>query len=163
MPTAVPELIAQELISRLEAITTGNGYAFTVPSVDRVNRDANDWKPKNNSIVVVQGDDERDPESDRPGNPPAEAHRLTFEIKGIVRQADRATTADQSKENEMTATIKEAVSSVSQWHTFDGNSWNAEWGTTSRITSDTGSYAGVSLELIVSYRVSETDPYTVRA
>lgn len=163
MPTAVPELIALELIARLEEITTDNGYSFTVPSVDRVNRDGTDWTPKSNTIVVLQTAEEPIPELSYPGNPPAIAYQLTFTIQGFVRQSDRSTTADAALENEMVAAIKKAVAENStSWHTFDGNAMNANWGPTTRFDPVQGAHAGVSIELIVQYRVSELDPYTIR-
>lgn len=163
MPTAVQEVIAQELISRLEQITTANGYGLTVPSVDRVNRDANDWLPKNNSVIVVQGTDEPDQENDHPGNPPANAYQLTFQIKGCVRQSDESSTADQAQENLLAASIKKAVCNSSTWHQFDSQSYNAVWGPTERFSLNEGAYAGTSLTLVVMYRVSETNPFVARS
>lgn len=163
MPTPVPELIALELISRLEDITVANGFSFNVAGVDRVNRDSSEWTPKNNSIVVVQSLEARDSESDHPGNPAAIAYQLTFNIKGFVRQSDRATTADQSKENDMLAAVRLAVAGTTTWHQFDGNSYDADWGEVTRFESESGSHAGLNIELIVRYRVSEINPYTVRA
>ena len=162
MPTAIPELIAQELIDRLEDITTGNDYSFTVPSVDRVNRDGHDWTPKTNTIVVVQTAHERLEELDFAGNPPGLAYLLTFTIQGFVRQSDRSNTADAALENNMEASIKKAVAGNATWHTFDGNAFNAMWGQTQRFDPTQGAHAGVSVELMVQYRVSEYDPYTKR-
>lgn len=160
MPTAVPELIAQELVTRLQTITTGNGFDFNVADVTRVNRDATDWTPKHRSLVVVQGDEERNPAHDYPGNPAAIAYILPFEIHGFIRQADREATPDQQSVNALQAAIKKAVASTSSWHTFDDNAYNADWGTTINFRSTT--HAGTTLTVDVQYRISETDPFTVR-
>lgn len=162
MPTAVPELIALELIDRLEDITIANGYDFTVPSVDRVNRDGTDWTPKSNTIVVVQTAHERNPELDYAGNPPGVAYILTFTIQGFIRQSDRSATADAALENRMEANIKKAVAGTASWYTFDGNAFNADWGPTTRFDPTQGAHAGISIELQVQYRVSEIDPFSVR-
>lgn len=162
MPTPVPESIATTLVTRLNAITIANGYAFTAASVDRVNRDATEWTPKNNSIVVIQGDSQRETVLDCPGNPPANGWRLPFAVAGFVRQSDRVTTADQSKENEIAAAIIKAVASVSNWHTFGGYAVNAEIGAVTRLPASE-SMAGVRVQFDVHYRVSEDDPFEVRA
>lgn len=160
--TPIPELIATTLISRLEAIMVSNGYAFTVAGVDRVNRDATEWTPKNNTIVVLQDSEERVEELDCFGNPPAIAYQLTFAVKGFVRQSDRVTTADQARENEMAATIKKAIASSATWYHFGGSAINAQFGATERFEAS-DSHAGVVVFVDVFYRVSETDPYQVRA
>lgn len=160
MPTAIPELIAQELIARLQTITTANGFAFDVADVSRVNRDATDWTPKHHSIVVVQAEEIRKPEHDYPGNPAAIAYTLPFELHGFVRQSDRAATSDQQKVNEVQAAIKKAVAGTSDWHTFDDNSYLADWGPTSNYNST--EHGGTTLNLEVHYRISDTDPFTVR-
>lgn len=161
MPTAIPELIAAEVITRLEQITTGNGYAFNVASVERVNRDGNDWTPTHRGIVVVQGDEQRNEPHDRPGNPPANAYELPFSILCFVRQSDRSSTADQAEVNAMVAAAKKAVAEGStSWHQFDGNSYDANWGIQSNYESI--DHAGASVELLVRYRISEIDPFTLR-
>lgn len=164
MTTAIPELIALELITRLEQITTANGYAFSVPSVQRINRDATNWTATAYSIVVVQGDDERNPDHDRPGNPPANAYAVKFQVIGFIRQSDRSTDADQALVNDMNASIRKAIAeNSSTWHTFDGNAYNADMGTGVNVLGDVGDYAASAVELTVWYRVNELDPYEVRA
>jgi hypothetical protein len=163
MPTAVPELIAIELKSRLEAITVANGYEITAQAVYRVNRDATGWTPRDKTLVISQQGAERDEEADHEGNPPAIGFVLPFLITGFVRQSDRATAPDQSRVNQMEASIRKAITSEANWHTFDGNAYNAQLGGASNISEDEGRFAGVAVELQVFYRVSETDPYTVRA
>lgn len=162
MSTPIPELIALELVSRLEAITTGNGYPFTVPSVDRVGRDGRGWSPKNLAIAVTQPADMRNREHDHEGNPPAEGHDLAFSIHCFVRQSDDTTTPDQTTENALVAAVKKAVAGTSDWYTFGGNAFNAQWGTVSPFLSDEGKHAGATLPLLVMYRISEIDPYTPR-
>ena len=163
MPTAVPELIALELKSRLEAITIANGFEITAQAVYRVNRDATAWTPRDKSIVITQQASERDEDADHEGNPPAIGFILPFVVTGFVRQSDRATAPDQAKVNQIEASIRKAITSGANWHSFDGNAYNAQLGGASNISEDEGRFAGVAVELQVFYRVSETDPYTVRA
>lgn len=163
MSTAVPELIALELVSRLETITTGNGYAFNVSSVERVSRDAREWTPRNLGIAVTQPIDTRNPALDHEGNPPALAFNLQFNIHCFVRQSDDSSTPDQTTENALVASVQKAVASTSDWQTFDGNAFNADWGQRQNFVPSEGKHAGATLPLIVQYRVSETDPFEVRA
>lgn len=163
MPTPVPELIATTLITRLQAITTAGGYAFDVASVVRVNRDGRGWNPANRTIAVIQASNARSFDGDHAGNPPAIAHLLTFAIVGFVRQEDGASGADQTQENIIDAAMRKSITTPVDWHTFGGRAYNANLGDTERFTSDDGKHTGVTLTLEVMYRVSETDPFTVRA
>lgn len=162
MSTAAEEIIALELISRLEAITVANGYAFDVESVSRVNRDSTDWTPRDRSIVVAQDATQRNEEADRPGNPAAIGYIVPFQIFGFRRQSDRAATADAAKVNEMLAAIKKAVANATDWHQFNRTSYDANWGTSSPFNSQDGRHAGLAVELFVHFRLDETDPFTVR-
>jgi hypothetical protein len=162
MANSVPELIAIELISRLESITTANGYDMTA-RVYRVNRDAaNGWSPKNYDIVVVEGDEARNTEIDCPGNPPAVGYDFPISIQAYIRQSDRSTVPEQRLAKNFVANIRKAVATPSAWHTFGGNAINSDIGTASFFRSDDGSHSGMTMELMVMYRVSETNPFQVR-
>lgn len=162
MPTPVPELIALEIVTRLEAITEANGYEFTTPFVVRVNRDGRNWTPKRNAIAVVQaGDEQRIYEHDCQGSPPSNAYQQTWEIRGYVRKPEHHDYAEDADLNEMTASIRKAIAEGSNsWHTFDGYCYNAMFGA-SRIEKSAEHTVAV-VELDTFYRVSEIDPYTVR-
>lgn len=159
----IPEAIAEELISRLEAVTLANGYSFNVASVERVNRDGHDWTPKNNTLVVVQREQQRNEAHDYPGNPPAIAYELPFAIHCFVVQSDFSGLSDAMLVNRMAANVQKAIAEGStSWHTFGGNAYNAMFGTITPFVSDQGDHAGCTIELTVQYRVSELDPFTVR-
>lgn len=160
---SIPEAIATELQSRIETVTTVNGYSLTVASVTRVSRDAREWSPKNLAVAITQPVDSRNTALDHEGNPPAEAHDLAFNIHCFVRQSKDSTVPDQTTENTLVASIIKAVTSPSDWFTFDGNAFNADWGTRQNYVTSEGEHAGATLPLIVQYRVSETDPFQVRA
>jgi hypothetical protein len=162
MSTPAEEIIALELISRLENITVFNGYAFNVESVSRVNRDSTEWTPRDRAIVVSQDATQRNEEADRPGNPAAIGYTVGFQIFGFRRQSDRAATADAAKVNEMHAAIKKAVANDTDWHQFNRTSYDANWGPTTPFNSPDGRHAGLSVELTVHFRVDEDDPFTVR-
>jgi hypothetical protein len=163
MPTSIPELIAEELITRLQSINAINGYTPAVATVTRVDREARGWSPTNLAVAVTQPIDSRNPALDHEGNPPAEAHDLAFNIHVFVRQPKDATDPDQKTENALVANIIKAVTAPSDWHTFGGNAFNADWGSRQNFVPNEGENAGATLPLIVQYRVSETDPFTSRA
>ena len=152
------ERIATAIVTRLDA-----DAAFA--NVYRVNRDATDWQPANDTVVVKQGSCTRLPESDTPGNPPAIAYELTFALVGFVRQADRTTSADDIEINTIAANIKKAVVAglTNTWHTFGGICFDAGFGATEPFVTDNGAHTGAVVEVICRYRVSETDPFAVRA
>lgn len=162
MPTAVPELIALELVSRLEDITIANGYSFDVAAVVRPSRDGSNVKYQHLSLRVDQGAPTRNRDLDFPGNPPAVAYDLEFLVKGCVRGASSDPHA--TTENDLGAAIVKAIKSVgNDWYTFDGNAVIADTGDEEPFKPDQGELNGISVPVLVTYRVSENDPYTVRA
>lgn len=162
MSDPIPERIAGVIVTRLEAITTTNGYDITVDDVIRPDRQARTYTPKNNLIIVEQADSVPLPELDHPGNPPAICEALTFQIYALNRPADKSGTPAATNSNTLEACVKKAICSSSDWYHFSSLAINAVFGTTQQLESQNGDHAGVMVPLIVTYRYSETDPYTVR-
>ena len=96
MPSVV-ENIALEIKRRLEQITTGNGYSFSVCEVVRPDRLGQLIKPEDALIVLNQGDSTRNAEMDRPGNPPAVGYDVEFEINCFVRPSEDRRLLKQSR------------------------------------------------------------------
>lgn len=163
MSTAIPERIAVVLVERLEQITTDNGYPFSTSGVERVDRGAQGWTPRNLGIAISEGQEYRTPDIDHEGNPAAIGYTQEFFIHAFVRQPDRGTDLDATTENALVAAIKKAVASSTDWHTFGDVAVDADWGTKRPFIPSEGEHAGQTLPLLVMYRISETDPYEVRA
>jgi len=164
MPTAVPELIALEIIERLGAITTIGGYAFNVTEIKRPTRNGENWQRKHLGIGVIQGNSERVPELDCPGNPPALAYQVTFYLECVCKDAETSTAAHATNENEMAAAVVKAITADgSMWYTMNSNAIDTQFGANEPFPPSDGEMNGVTVPVIVIYRVSETDPYTVRA
>lgn len=163
MPTAVPETIATTLVTRLEAITEANGYNFTVAGVVRPNRLQKGITPEHLQIQVRQGVNVYNAALSHEGNPPAMAYNCVYELHCFVRNDDESTTASATFENDFEAAVKQAVCSTSDWYNFGGNAIISDWGQSRPFVSQEGNHAGITIPLIVTYRVSETDPYTVRS
>ena len=166
MPTPVPELIALEIVSRLELITVANGYAFNVPQVVRPNRKGDNWERKHLSIGVLQGESERVPELDCPGNPPALCYRVVFNLECVCKDSeiDSPDAAHATNENEIAAAVVKAITDDgATWYTMNGNAIDSEIGTHTPFSSPEGEANGVQIPISVMYRVSENDPFQVRA
>lgn len=161
----VIERIAQAIITRLQAITVGNGYPFTVPSVDRVDRDVAEWTTRNLTIAVRQGATRENEQMTHEGNPAAIAYDTVFQLHGFVRHPTRgvATDEDQKTENQLDAAIKKSIAGTHDWQNFGGEAIDATWVQTTPFVSPEGDHAGISVGLVVTYRISENDPTEARA
>jgi hypothetical protein len=158
------ERIALELIDRLETITVTEDMATVAVDVYRPNRDASNWTPADNTIVVVQGESAREPAMDCPGNPMSLAYAVTFAIVAFVRQDDRETDADATVINAMSAKIREAIAaSSSDWYTFGDVAYHSEFGPSAPFPQTNDGHSGVIVEITCRFRVSEFDPTEVRA
>jgi len=166
MATSVIELIALEIVRRLEQITTENDYSFSVCSVVRPNRLGEGYSPEDKMIVVKQGDSIKNEDASYPGNPPAIAYDVSFEIACIVRSSDFDPDEYNPEQNERGAQIVKAITGEATdpgaWYTMEGNAVLADIGDVKQFAVSEGDHNGVTVDLSVLYRMSENDPYTVR-
>lgn len=153
--------ISDEIVRRLEALVSGSGGPYTFSGVVRPTKIAT-YTPQHLLIVVTRGEVARVPELDCIGNPPAVCMRQTFLIRVHIAPSERDTTPVELYEDIAEAEIHKALKTDDTWHTFDSNAINAECGESVTTVSD-GGYDGMAVPLIVTYRFSEGDPYTVRA
>ena len=166
--TVLDEII-EVLIARLETLIDPSEQTEVV-EVIRPTR-LGTWTPRDLQIVVVQGDPERVPELDIPGNPPAECNRQIFNIYCHVRTSESSDEPADKTVNAFAADVKKAVCTPqATWHNFESTCgttttrWaiNAEWLTQENIESGEGC-DGIKLPLAITYRTDENDPYSVRA
>ena len=168
MALPILQNIANVLLARLKNITVANGYEFTAADVSMVSRDMNDWQPGPRKILVDQKEEVEVEELSYPGNPPAIAWNVQFEIWGFASSLDYPAGeigigADKTTENQMIAAIKKAVvnSDAASWMDFGSNAINARF--TSSRPNDSQGHDGVLVSLDILYRIRETDPYTASA
>jgi hypothetical protein len=165
--TPIPELIAEEIVDRLERITVDNGFAFDVAFVTRGNRLGTNFLRKPYGILVILGDNVRNEEMDHEGNPPAIAYDLTVMVKCLANIADTDDGSHNTRSNQMIAAAMKAITnptvSPSTWYTLGGNAIEANFGDIEYFSASEGDHAGATLPIEVTYRISETDPFTVRA
>jgi len=162
--TVIDEIV-EVLIERLETLV-GAAEQTDVVEIVRPTR-LGTWTPKDLQVVVVQGEQERVPELDCPGNPPAECNRQIFNLYCHVRTSESETEAADTTINAFAADVKRVVCDPqATWHNFasGGTNWaiDAEW--LNQETIDSGEACdGIKLVLAITYRTDENDPYTVRA
>ena len=161
----VSERIAQQLFDRLRLLSAGYSDQFRAASVVRPLRNEIET-PEHLQIVLTQGSPEINEELMCPGNPPAQCYEGMFNIRCRVMLSETDTTPVDEIINTMAAEVVRVVCDDSylsySWHTMEDLAFNSQWQPHENIDSD-GSYDGVNVPLLVSYRVSETNPFEVRA
>lgn len=159
--TPIPELIALKLVERLEAITVFNGYAFDVAEVTRPNRFGTNTNYRHLGIIVEQLNATRNTLIDIPGNPPAIGWNQEFAIRCLTRDRQEED-GHAINENEMAANTLKAITSVDNWWTMNGNAIDMQIGDLQPFESPIGELNGLTIPLVVSYRVNENNPFAVR-
>jgi hypothetical protein len=153
--------ISDEIFARLETLIAEPNDAFTFTGVERPTKLAQ-YTPEHGLIVLTRGEVARVTELDCPGNPPSIAYQQTFLIRVHIAPSEKDSTPVEFYEDVAEAAIIKAIRTNATWHQFDGNAINAEIGAQQTAVSD-GGYDGIAIPIAVIYRVSEGDPYTVRA
>lgn len=157
----VVERIAQALATRLETVTTANGYQVQLADVVRPFR-RGDYVPQNNLCVLEQLSPFDPPDGEyNMGNEPARVWVQPFLITLYVQPDETDTTPVDTRVNLIRSEVERAVMG-------DDLTWgNLALGWThlagaDYIDSADGSYSGVQITLEITYRVPESDPFTVR-
>jgi hypothetical protein len=154
--------ISDEIFARLQTLVSGAAGAYEFVNVVRPTKLAT-YTPQHGLIVLTRGEVVRVPEIDCPGNPPAVGMQQTFLIRVHIAPSERDATPVEVYEDMMEAEIHRAiVNDAATWHTFGELAINADLGAQQTVSSD-GGYDGIAIPLMVTYRVTEGDPYTVRA
>lgn len=161
----VSERIANVLFERLQILSAQFSVFTPVSEVIRPTR-MGGYTPKHLQIVLTQSAPEIDEELGCPGNPPATAYRMTFNIRCHVMPSEKDTTVIDEITNTFAADVVRAVTSDDfygpTWYTMDDLAFDSMFGTHEPIDLD-GSFGGVNLPLVVSFRTDENNPYNVRA
>lgn len=156
----ISEQIAQALFERLEYLVAGYSAYTPVSEVIRPTR-LGGFTPKHLQIVLTQEAPERNEELSCPGNPPSVAWNQRFNIRCHVMPSERDPTPVDEIINTMAADVQQVVSDATDWHTFGSLALNAEWQTHENIDGD-GSYDGVNVPIVITYRTDENNPYVKR-
>lgn len=121
------------------------------------------WQPKDLTLHVYQASIEANEELSCPGNPPAQAYDLEAVVAGITKTSDTDTTPVDTYKNRLWAEIVKAATDADLWHTWGGLAVNTVIGAVEDYTDESGGVAGVSVRMIITFRVSENDPFEARA
>lgn len=163
----ISERIASALFDRLRLLSAGYSDQLAFTNVVRPLRNEV-ATPQHLQIVLTQDAPQINAELSCPGNPPATCYELLFHINCRVMPSENDTTPVDEYINTMAAEVVRVVcdetmiEDSSQWHTFGDIAVNAEWQAHENIDGD-GSYDGVDVPILVTYRVSENNPFEVRA
>ena len=125
------------------------------------------FRPKDNQILLKQGDDQRRPELDCPGNPPAIANEMPFSVMLELRPSDKDDTSIDTFKNTFRARAITALTKPERegddWVTFNRLAVNSRIGNATPYLDDAGEVAGIKLTIAVIYRHDENNPCNLRA
>ena len=148
----VLERIADALNDRLETVD----FINSVIRPKRIETAAIDDR----TITLTQGESTINDGLSCPGNPPAVAYDQVFIIAGELRPSETEDTPIDTIRNRFDGEIRKAIANSLTWYSFGGLAINSQLGAPAVLRD--AENVSVSVELLVQYRVSETDPYQVR-
>jgi hypothetical protein len=158
MSVTVLERIALVLVGRLENMAAIGTYPSEILRPTRLNTST----PKHLQVILTQGSAKVIGELSYPGNPPAIAREVTFNIRCHVMSDEQSNEPIETIINTFAADVVKCVCTQTEWYNMDGLAINAIWVDTEDINAD-GGIDGVNVPLSIIYRTSENDPYAVRA
>jgi hypothetical protein len=156
MPLTLPvdEEITQAVFERLEFVPGS--------TVVRPTKQDDEWTPEDLQIVLVKQFPVRVTELDHPGNPPAIAWMMRLNIKLHVMPSQHDELPPELMLSELAAAVMQTLAQNPQWHNWGGLAIDTQFADLEHEPSESG-LESVTLPLEITYRVSETDPYQVRA
>lgn len=162
----VSERIASVLFGRLQFLAAQYSVYTPASEVIRPTR-LGGYTPKHLQIVLTQEAPAINEELGCPGNPPATAFDLLFNIRCHVLPSEKDITVVDEIINTFAADVvmvvtDEVTHDQGPWYTMNDLAINAEFQTQEAIEPD-GSFVGVNVPLLVTYRTDENNPYNVRA
>lgn len=156
----INELIAEEIATRLESVTTGNGYANTL-SVERPLRKG--VQNVTGYRTFVKQTEPAEFVEVLQGNPSVILWRQQYQVVIFVAPSDGSTTAFDLACNIVAADAETAITDTGgseEWSQFGGLARYAEQ--TGRDYANLGNESNVTLTYTVTYGTPENDPYTAR-
>lgn len=160
MPLTILDQIENAIIDRLSDMVGNDAdYEIGIVGVVNPNRVGSGYTPTDRQILVIQGDDERSPDLDIPGNPPGVARKQMFNIHCCLMPDEYS---EEDMVNQAAADIIKCITTPNAtWHTWGNLAIDTELGKFEYVSTD-GGPDGVSVPLAVTYRVSEYSPFVSR-
>lgn len=166
MSDSVDLRLLAEVKTRLERVSTANGFDFNVERVAEPNRLGTNASPLPRSFELRVISISPNEAFDLPGNPPAVGQTLELWLLAHESHSDASTSG---RDRDAMMMISQARRAVTQppadphlWHTFGGLAIDAEFGEAARIKAGDGTPAGWSIPLLIHYRHDENDSTQVR-
>lgn len=156
----INERIAVTLFNRLRYLTAGYTSTSPIREVIRPKR-REDMHPQHMQLVLTQDDPEELPELFVPGNPPRIAWSMRFNIYCHVMPSEKDPTPIDEYTNVVAADVVRAITLGSaDWFRFGGLAIDAQFQPIEMIDAE-GGIDGCNVPLVVAYRTSELDPYSL--
>jgi hypothetical protein len=158
LPCPVIERIARKFATRLESVVTGGTYHNTFTVVRPLPAGTQDWS--HGKVIVEQA-----PEAERiqllSGNPPAIDWRQDIIVTVCVGPSESSTTPLDTAMNFAAADAETAITTDADgdWAQWDALAIDTKQ--TGRDIENDGTFKLIKLTYSVTYRTSETNPYTV--
>jgi hypothetical protein len=156
----VPERIADVIEKRLQKIVAGGSYYVAGFEVVRPTRNGN-FTPQDNQFIIVQDEIEIVSDLMCPGNPPAMAYRITYNIFAHSLCSETDITPADYFSNYLMAEIKRAIVDAPAWYHMEGLAIDSMFGSPALISND-GGVDGINVPVQVTFRVTEGDMMEVR-
>lgn len=161
MNLPVIERIATEIQKRLHPVVPDRSKSIGQATIARPGRVI----PDAASVVVQQQPIRPVPQLDYPGNPPAKAFECTFHINCFIE--NKTNEVEFAKHcNLASADIVRLITNPDvdpvMWYSFGGLAFISTFGQTRDLPNDIGVRGGVTVPLIVQFRVAENDHTQVR-
>jgi hypothetical protein len=158
----VVEKIARELLRRLRLLLGNGTYNTKVKEVVRPAR-LESYTPMDRQIVLSTDSIVSVPELMCPGNPPAVAKKITFNIHCNILNDEKCCEPIDYLAHMFAADVEQVVSGDDPlWYSFDSNALNADFLPYVPYRAQ-GGFDGVTVPIEVTYRTDENNPYNVRA
>lgn len=160
MSTPIIEQLASALVTRVQGVTTDNGFNYTLSEVVRPSRQG--FNPRHLLAVVMQEDPEELVQEQ--GNPPIVQFDYTFSVAVFIVPSDDDTTSLDTYANVLWADVVKRVADDFDSTTAGSIGMLAyNWRVLPMVRFDEeDGYFGVVARFVATVRVSETDPYTQR-
>jgi len=152
MTTPRIEYIAVNIAAAIDEITVANEFNQTLVAVRPKRNDFDDVVPGNGKVLIVQQTAARD---DSEGFGTAQWTQR-FILMALVIDSDDATTSINTRHNQVASDIAKKLNEdiTRGEYAFDTRIME------SAIFDDGPDFSGIAVAVDVSYRTSETDPYT---
>jgi hypothetical protein len=161
MAISIQEQILLKIKQRLQLIDEDDGYETTVNGT--VIRPARFWteSPLDYQIIVVSSSLTENALLSCPGNPPAVAWDMPVTVTGLVRPSEDDTTPIDTLQNEFQTDIIKALTDAVSWHNWDTLGIDTKITSVEKFVTD--EVSGVRVNLTVTFRVSEDNPFESRS